>query len=68
MRHIEVRDLWLQEEVRKGAVKVDKVRGEENPADLMTKFVRHEDAAERLWRMGLEWRWRFGGRSYGCGA
>ena len=40
MRHIEVRDLWLKEEVKKGSVKINKVRGDENPADLMTKFSR----------------------------
>ena len=33
MRHIEVRDLWLKEEVRKGLVAYEKVRGDENPAD-----------------------------------
>ena len=38
MRHIEVRDLWLKEEVRKGMVVVAKMKGDENPADLMTKF------------------------------
>ena len=38
IRHIEVRDLWLKEEVRKGLVAVEKVRGDENPADLMTNF------------------------------
>ena len=36
MRHIEVRDLWLQKEVLKGAVEVRKIPGETNPADLMT--------------------------------
>ena len=39
MRHLEVRDLWLQEEVLKGCVKVEKIPGESNPADLMTKFL-----------------------------
>ena len=29
MRHIEVRDLWLQEEVRNGKVKVEMVKGTE---------------------------------------
>ena len=43
MRHIEVRDLWLQAEVAAGKVKVIKVKGDENPADLMTKFLRVED-------------------------
>ena len=38
MRHIEVRDLWLQREGMRGQVVVLKVPGEDNPADLMTKF------------------------------
>jgi hypothetical protein len=54
MRHIEVRDLWLTEEVKKGSVKINKVRGDENPADLMTKFLGKADIEERLSRMGVE--------------
>ncbi len=48
MRHIEVRDLWLQEEVRMGKVKVLKIHGKENPADLMTKFLKKSEVIERL--------------------
>ena len=39
MRHLEIRDLWLQEEVREGKVVVNKILGTENPADLMTKIL-----------------------------
>ena len=39
MRHIEIRDLWLQKEVREGKVELSKIPGEENPADLMTKIL-----------------------------
>ena len=39
MRHIEIRDLWLQKEVREGKLKVVKVLGSENPADSMTKIL-----------------------------
>ena len=53
MRHIEVRDLWLQIEVAAGRVKVVKVKGDENPADLMTKFLKVEEIRERLERMGI---------------
>ena len=38
MRHLEIRDLWLQKEIREGRVVVHKVLGTENPADLMTKI------------------------------
>ena len=39
MRHLQIRDLWLQKGVAEGRVEVDKVKGEENPADLMTKVL-----------------------------
>ena len=38
MRHIGVRELRLQEEVRWGMVVVPKVNGEDNPEDFITKF------------------------------
>ena len=56
MRHIEVRDLWLQEEVRKGDIEVRRVAGHENPADLMTKYLSQKDVIDRLGLMGMEWR------------
>ena len=58
MRHIEVRDLWLQEEVRKGGVRVVKLAGEENPADLMTKYLHEKEIVIRLGGMGMEMRRR----------
>ena len=36
MRHIEVKDLWLQEAVCRGRIKLFKVIGTKNPADLFT--------------------------------
>ena len=56
MRHIEVRELWLQEEVRRGKVVVKKVAGVENPADLMTKFLKTAEVVDRLRRMGIDWK------------
>ncbi len=38
MRHVEIRDLWL-ERVRDGGVLVHKVSGIQNPADLITKVL-----------------------------
>ena len=54
MRHLEIRDLWLQEEVDKGRLEVSKVRGDQNPADLMTKVLNVDEVVERLKWMGLE--------------
>ena len=39
MRHIDVKELWLREAVSRGKVKLVKVRGDENPADLFTKYL-----------------------------
>ena len=38
IRHIEVNQLWLQEKVNKGTIEVEKVKGETNRADVLTKF------------------------------
>ena len=53
MRHLEIRDLWLQEEVDKGRLEVGKIRGDQNPADLMTKVLNVDEVVERLNWMGL---------------
>ena len=53
MRHIEVRNLWLQEEVAQGKVKVLKVHGEQNPSDLITKILSGKEIEFRLALMGL---------------
>ena len=37
VRHMDVRYLWLQEVRKRGDVKIMKIKGEENPADIMTK-------------------------------
>ncbi len=39
VRHIEVGDLWIQDKVSKGVMKIRKVKGTENPSDALTKSV-----------------------------
>ena len=39
IRHLDVTDLWCQEQVRLGKVSLHKVLGSENPADIMTKYT-----------------------------
>ena len=56
MRHIGTRELWLQGEVLEGRVVISKVRGEENPADLMTKYFGMDAIQQHLSRMSVEWR------------
>jgi len=53
MRHLEIRDLWLQKEVRDGKVEISKIPGTQNPADLMTKCLKRDDIEERLSVMNL---------------
>eukprot|EP00973_Karenia_brevis_P071310 9905543-Karenia_brevis.AAC.1 len=54
MRHLEIRDLWLQKEVYEGKLVVEKIPGEENPADLVTKVLTVKDIQSRLNSMNLE--------------
>ena len=53
MRHIEIRDLWLQKEVKEGKVIVHKIPGIENPADLMTKILIVGETGDRLRGMNI---------------
>ena len=57
MRHLEIRDLWLQKEVGDGAVVVLKIEGPKNPADLMTKYLKNQEIQDRLKAMGIRIRW-----------
>ena len=57
MKHLEVKDLWLQQEVIKGVVQVFKVLGTENPSDLMTKIVSVADIESRLKKMSIRIKW-----------
>lgn len=53
MRHLQLRDFWLQKEVREGRLIVEKIPGEENPADLMTKVLSLKEVESRLRGMNL---------------
>ena len=39
MRHIELQSLWVQEKLARGAFRLYRVQGTENPADLFTKHL-----------------------------
>ena len=41
VRHIETNQLWLQHKVAQKQVEVVKIRGEDNPADSLTKYLNH---------------------------
>ena len=42
MRHINVKSLWLQEKVVQSILAYNKIRGEDNPSDGLTKHVKKE--------------------------
>ena len=42
VRHIEVTQLWLQDKVARGEIKVEKIDGAKNIADQLTKYVTKE--------------------------
>ena len=48
VRHLEVRYLWLQDQVRSGSIRLEKVWGRENPADVLTKPMSFGDAIRLL--------------------
>ena len=57
MKHLEIRDLWLQREVGLGRVFVYSVEGPRNPADLMTKYLKRWEIEVRLGLLGIKVSW-----------
>ena len=49
VRHLDVQLMWIQQRIRNHDLDLYKVLGEENPADLMTKFLKKSEVFERLW-------------------
>ena len=48
MRHIEVKWLWLQREVAGGKIRLRKILGTTNPADVCTKYQYITEIREKL--------------------
>jgi hypothetical protein len=53
MRHVEVKLLWLQEMVQKGRLRVGKVHGATNVADVLTKYHSSESLHRILAQHGV---------------
>ena len=75
LRHINIRQLWIQEKQRKDEIELRKIKGSMNPADLLTKYLtsnRTSDLARRLGQRVLEGRANIaldlqgGGRAKAC--
>ena len=56
VRHIEVNQLWLQDEIHKGHIGLEKVDGKKNLADALTKPVEGPDVTTHLLGSGLQFR------------
>ena len=56
VRHIEVKELRIQDEAHSGEVEVRKVMSSENFADVFTKYVNQEKMNEAIHKMGFEMR------------
>ena len=54
LRHINIRMLWIQEQARKDVVETRKVKGQINPADLMTKYMAGPRSEDLMRRTGQE--------------
>ena len=53
MRHIECKELWLQEAVCRGKVKLLKIEGTKNPSDMFTKNPTHTEIAKHCNSLGI---------------
>ena len=54
LRHVEVGHLWIQEAVKNKRLRVKKVLGTENAADLMTKYLDKATIDKHMTKMGFE--------------
>ena len=54
VRHLAVGDLWIQQRVRRGDIDVEKVPGEKQPSDLMTKPLDGERIRRLLLLAGVQ--------------
>ena len=53
VRHVEVRELWLQDAVRKKRLALASIEGTKNPSDVLTKPQAREDIAILLEVVGV---------------
>ncbi len=59
IRHLDSRELWIQERVARGDIRLKNVAGEDNLADILTKHVDRKLLDKQIKGIGL---WRRDGR------
>ena len=57
-RHVAVNSLWVQEKLRRKEFALFKIKGTDDPADLMTKHLPSDQMVKPLRFMGAEYRTR----------
>ena len=53
LRHLAVHLLWLQQQVASESISISKVKGDSNPADILTKYVSKDILMRHLEAMNL---------------
>jgi len=53
LRHVEVAHLWIQSQVQKKKLKIKKIKGTENPADILTKPKFVKEMRVHLAKLGI---------------
>ena len=51
VRHLAIAQVWVQERVRNGELRIHKLPGENNPADLLTTYLENATASGHHYRM-----------------
>ena len=54
VRHIEVCQLWVQQEVHRNKITIVKVKGDNNISDILTKHVKRETLHKHVKHMKME--------------
>eukprot|EP00972_Heterocapsa_arctica_P115455 16447812-Heterocapsa_arctica.AAC.1 len=54
MRHMDIRELWLQDEIRNGMLKIERIAGLQNTADVLTKAMPGAPVMELITKLSLE--------------
>ena len=52
-RHLDVTDLWIQDQIRDGKITLDKVWGTDNPSDVLTTSVDRSTMQKAVQGMNL---------------
>ena len=54
VKHLELEQLWLQQQVRSGKVEFQKISRKNNPSDALTHHYTREEAKKHFKHMGIE--------------